>query len=579
MMKTKTNLIDYSLNYDKLNECYDFFIIKTSNKYIYQNSLFIDIQNYCKCESVAFDGGISLFLMFQKNKIDTNELNNFINDDFITINKLYGNEIKDYIILRLLFNSLANSKYEENKYSNISGRLIIYKNEWISKNQKSIKCIDVSVSEKLNDLKLDLNSCYFNNTKLFKTNDYIKYPKYTFSFNGTFKRVIDESNADNLFIRKSYNGKKAEIGFLSFNKKNMKLTKSFLMYEIIDRFNKRFNGIANVNLKELNIIKKIENIKDVYFLDTVVDQISKYDINFTNFDYSKEDILLINKFIEKLNNLYPNIKYNKTDKLDINKLNIYFVHNKDYYKNANINDPYKSLDRKIVTQCVTIEDAVCSNSNVIVNTILKELLIKKNLLIDNTITIDNWEDYNFNESFYFGTKESSIFYFIEIKPSGKILKYKDDGLFGKVSNNNFKIREIKQRLKDMYISDGMLIISYKGSINIIESTGINTYPYFDIFNSDSPRGKESRNNYLCGITDINYYNYKDCFYYNVGPIGKGLIAELPKGSLLYKVILVEGESLIEKLLETMSVMFVKYNSFTVLPYPFKYLREWVLMNN
>lgn len=55
---------------------------------------------------------------------------------------------------------------------------------------------------------------------------------------------------------------------------------------------------------------------------------------------------------------------------------------------------------------------------------------------------------------------------------------------------------------------------------------------------------------------------------------------IPKASLLYKVDIENGENIFEGLLNTLSVSFVKYNSYTVLPYPLKYLNEYInMMNN
>ena len=82
---------------------------------------------------------------------------------------------------------------------------------------------------------------------------------------------------------------------------------------------------------------------------------------------------------------------------------------------------------------------------------------------------------------------------------------------------------------------------------------------------------------MAGITDINLYDGDDSVLYNVGVIGKGMNSSLPKGSVLYRASVIKGRNMVESLLESMSVMFVKYNSFTVLPYPIKYLREWVEM--
>lgn len=93
------------------------------------------------------------------------------------------------------------------------------------------------------------------------------------------------------------------------------------------------------------------------------------------------------------------------------------------------------------------------------------------------------------------------------------------------------------------------------------------------------RGKESRDKYLSGVVDINYYNYPNGnFYYNVGLIGAGMNTSLPKASLLYKCDVLYGENIVPFIVKTMSVLFVKFKSLTVLPYPVKYLNEFILMS-
>ena len=89
-------------------------------------------------------------------------------------------------------------------------------------------------------------------------------------------------------------------------------------------------------------------------------------------------------------------------------------------------------------------------------------------------------------------------------------------------------------------------------------------------------GKESRERYLDGVVDINLYNNEGKLFYNAGIKGSGMNTSVPKASILYEVDVVEGNNIIESILETMSVPFVKYKNFTVMPYPFKYLSELMI---
>ena len=53
---------------------------------------------------------------------------------------------------------------------------------------------------------------------------------------------------------------------------------------------------------------------------------------------------------------------------------------------------------------------------------------------------------------------------------------------------------------------------------------------------------------------------------------------LSNATLIYQADPIQGKNIIVNVLETFSVWFVKLDSFTVLPYPFKYLREYALMD-
>ena len=104
-------------------------------------------------------------------------------------------------------------------------------------------------------------------------------------------------------------------------------------------------------------------------------------------------------------------------------------------------------------------------------------------------------------------------------------------------------------------------------------------PNKEIFDIDSPRGKESRVNNLAGVLDINLYESGNEVRYSAGLIGKGVNTSIPAAPHIYSSKVEKGGQLMPKLLETLGVQFVKYNSFTVLPYPFKYIKEWIYMQS
>ena len=82
---------------------------------------------------------------------------------------------------------------------------------------------------------------------------------------------------------------------------------------------------------------------------------------------------------------------------------------------------------------------------------------------------------------------------------------------------------------------------------------------------------------MAGVVDINWYRIDEQNYYSVGIKGNGMNTKIIRAPHLYKVDVLSGKNVVGQILETLSVLFVKYKSFTVLPYPIKYLNEYIEM--
>ena len=104
---------------------------------------------------------------------------------------------------------------------------------------------------------------------------------------------------------------------------------------------------------------------------------------------------------------------------------------------------------------------------------------------------------------------------------------------------------------------------------IYQDTGIRLYSYL--------RGKEQREQYFAGVIDVNYISVSDReAFYNVGEVGNGMKNSLGRASVIRKIEAPEGNGLFfQELLPLMGVEFVKYGMLTVVPFPFKYLREYI----
>ena len=103
---------------------------------------------------------------------------------------------------------------------------------------------------------------------------------------------------------------------------------------------------------------------------------------------------------------------------------------------------------------------------------------------------------------------------------------------------------------------------------VFEDTGVMLYAYL--------RNEEAREEFMSGSLDINYYGISDKLArFCVGEIGSGMKYSMERASVIREVEAVEDSSLVFKeLLPLMGVEFVRYGMLTVMPFPFKYLREY-----
>lgn len=90
------------------------------------------------------------------------------------------------------------------------------------------------------------------------------------------------------------------------------------------------------------------------------------------------------------------------------------------------------------------------------------------------------------------------------------------------------------------------------------------------------RTNEHRDSCFLGCLDIYYKELEDCAYYSVNQIGAGMTTTVTRAANIRHVIPYNKAPIFfEELLQTMNVTFVRNGQLTVLPFPFKYLREYI----
>lgn len=574
-MKTFTNEIDITCNCEAINQKYDIFQIRSSGKYIQRGSKVLDI-SLNGIKSIAFDDGASVFVLLIKRSIKSFELQDMVGDD-LAVKKLDANELKPYILARLLLFALSSSDYNEFAFSNLTGKLYLFKSEWISSTRKSFKAlnIDIKLFEE-NSAKITCSACTFTLAKLFKSPKIIETcPRYQFSIKGTLKRVFEKD--DNSYIKRNRDGKKAEVPFLSFFKDKIKFCRAYLLNSIVEKFNEVYKGLATITFIEKEIERKIEARKDGPFFEKVVELLIGKTINLINMDKASEDKETFNYMVLRIQEMLPLTNIIVSEEIKTKEMNIVLIHNQEYYKDNDLKDPYVLFDRSTPIQCVTLEDACFKDSDAIYKTIIKELEIKNEIINERRLLIDEWKAYKHAGSFVFGSMVDNNAYFMSVLPTGDFKLIKKSNTFSSFKEELYS--KLESLLFNIKADEKLIVADDLGNVNIISDSGIIPLPGKEVFASESPRSNESKEIFLAGILDINLYQKDGMIQYNSGPIGKTLNVSIPVAPHIYNVLVKNGKEIMTRLIETLGVQFVKYNSFTVIPYPFKYLREWILMNS
>ena len=575
-MKAICNQLNVRFNYSQVDAVYDFYLINTVEKYMPFGAKCLDFEDG-KVESLAFENGKSLYIMLKKVRLTKLELIKLLNNENLIVKKVEAADIAEYILFRLFLYSLNNFTSESLSFNNLTGKFYIFKPEWMKKNRSSFTAIGVNVDS---DMNIVIEAATFAKYSLFgKAKKINEYPKYVFANkNCSLKRVFDVKT-DEVYIKRGIYNKKAEVPFFTMSKDDLKKNKVYYLYYVLDLLRKKFADSLDFSFKSLCIDKTIGVERDKLFMDYALREITKLDINFVNYvegeEFKEEFESLVGKLQEKF--VARSITVGST--IDRDKANILLIHNKEYYEQLEYPDPYKNFERTAVIQCITVEDSaekIIDDKEAIINTIIKEIVIKNDILNKKAISLDDWSSYNFDCDWIFGKEKDGEHYFILIRPNGSYEFYNKLDDFSGFDLDI--LNECSDYLTDHKGKEKTIIASTKGNINVISRTNKYPLPAKEIFQQEIlSRGKDARNMFLSGVVDINFYNEEES-YYSVGIKGSGMNTKIIRAPHLYKIDVITGKNIMGDILSTLSATFVKYKSFTVLPYPIKYLNEYILMS-
>lgn len=591
----KTNQLTYTFDKELFSKNYDIFCIRTSEKYFKNGAYIIDApllsNNVC---SVLFKSGKEIFVLMKSNDTNISLLKDAIlkadGADRITISRVAPNSLKEDIVFQLMLNSLGNYESPLLKFINLTGHLYCFHPNWLIRGRKSeadvifkVPCLELRLSPefRLNMEVHTFTSELLRNKIEFKKKKFEEYPKYVFSAHNTLRRKLKDDTGYSFIMRQTKNAK-TEIAFLDIqNIDRFNQSKMGILTTVLENFNDRFSSIAHLEFESITDYKALDytrsvanenkqaisdllSIKPIKIVDCIDDEYSKI--------FCKEICdLLFSKY---------GIKASCGKRIAKDHLNIRVIHNAAFY--ADSEDPHRVFD-EVAVQHITFEDfSECSEFAI--STVIHEMLIKDDL-VKQKISLFDWNTLGLKEDIDFGIEvtdeQNTKYIFMTIHPDGTFnISEQTLNLFE--ANKYNQCVEIFENAKMNSEKIYGIIRDASGNINIIKDTGWFTIPEIhsikaELANGNTKlRGKEKRDELLSSCLDIKMFNDSVSEYYFVGTIGNGMRWLINRAANIRKIEPFEDSILMfEKLLPLMNVTFVHNGQLTIIPFPFKYLREYV----
>lgn len=592
----KTNQLEYFIDREKFYELYEVFYLETSDKYIKRGAYILDVAELNNdIKSIKFESGKRVFLLMHKDSVNKEKIKGLLplieDGDKYSIGLATASDLKDDFIIQLLLNAMGTYDSEILKFNNLTGHLYCFNTDWIKHGKEKntdviwkVPCLELSVSK---NMCLELNVRTFTSELLrnritFTKKKFEDYPKYVFAANNTLRRRLKDDN-ETCFIMRQIDGVKFEITYLDLqNIEKFEHTKMGVLNDIVNSFNNKYDGICKLGFKSKDISCRLDYSKSIQRenakrIKEVLDEKGIQLIDRIGDEYSK----IFTDNIKQLLESKYGIKASVAKRVNKDKLNIMIIHNADYYNG--VNDPHDIIYDDAAVQHITFED-FSDSSEFAIATVVYEIIIKKDIQEGN-ITLFDWMNLGFEQPVSFGM-ESEIedvkrYFFITVNPDGTFnIKEQELTLF-EMNEYTEMIEVFEQGRTDSETVKGIIRFA-DGSINVIKGSGMFTIPEINEIatllqeGDNKLRGKERREELLSSCLDIKMYEENGLSYYFVGTIGEGMRQNIQRASVVRTVEGYNGaEVQFEKMLPMMNVTFVHNGQLTVMPFPFKYLREYV----
>ena len=459
-----------------------------------------------KTNSVLFENNGGAFVLFKKNGVDNEGVDNFIlNQQDCQLRKKYidinsCSEIRDEDLLQLLANALPNeTSIKENVFNNISGKLLVQNNQSMGKNKTTMYNITFDLLDDLNkEIALNISGVTFYSLEKCKKNPQFKdkisdkatyiVDKDTFKFRKFLKDDFRKYKESEKFIDMrpfKYQKNPTIAKFLSIEDyKRFHNSKCGMLYTFLNDFNSIYKDYLHIELD--TGLTECEELTQIHSFSTVESLYPKLNMLGINVEdtvkTSNSDIVLqfITSTCIKLG--IDNISMNNEGA----KLKIKMIHVPEFYKKEDIVDQH---EKSSSVQHVCIESFERSEEDFNENDIHKfdENIVKK-ILYEFGVKIDienkkidmfSFENYESDIKFvikkYDKLKKKYIYYQIIVHPSGC---FEYGNLESNLSEEYREYQKIfyKFSQKFTYRKKIEMVIFYNGYTIYFVDTGIKVFP-------------------------------------------------------------------------------------------------------
>lgn len=453
-------------------------------------------------------------------------------------------------------------------------------------------------------------------------------PQYVMESTFKMRRKLKGDNADG-YIIKQFKGKKSFIPFLGLAAKGNASSKKFtsskvgIVLSAFDEFNKRFSGIASIGFKSYDnwyscdpkylasgewsaddLIRRTKQCIVKYKVCVVDDVNSHYSHELNE---ALTDVLAASFGVSAFSSLSP-----RSD-----CLNIRIIHNQEYYKERGINDIYRDSFAGTVIQHITVEDfpaespkkdsgtveGLIVKESVVLN-IVNELLIKQDLKTG-SFSLFDWGRFGLRGPCSFWVRhvvdwENKVFKFFKMSVADRgsfsveeKFVLKESAFFPLVDSETQEISEIFGLYDNRRKSDRalMVICFANGDVNVISGTDLFTFPSSELLTffreadkkSSGEKGitkglKDSSHVYMYfnSLLDLKFIEKNDCVLYYSGILKSQLSLSVPRAALIRRITGYGGSPVrFNEISPLLNVLFVRNDQLTVLPFPAKYITEYI----